>query len=347
MRALTRVDDVLRVDAGARDDDAADGFLRPLHERGDAKRVADLHVRHLLDVDRHAVGGADDDLLDVVDRRDQPDAAHDQPGAVRLEHVAADIEVAVADGRHHRAERQVVGPQAIRIDVDLVLLHVAADRRDFRDARNGVELVADEPVLQRAQFAQRMRRTLDRVPEHVADAGRVRAERRRDARGQALRDEAHALEHASPREVQIHVVLEDDVDHREAERRLRADDAHAGQPLQVRRQRVGDLVLDLLRAVPGPVREDDDLVVGEIRNRVDRRGRQRPPAPAGEAEVQNDDDEPVLQCNVNESIDHARLAEAPPRSVSEGGSHDTRHAARVHARTYAPGRRVRADTRRL
>ena len=98
------IDDNLRVDAGPRDDDAADGFLCPLHERGDPEGVADLDVRHLLDVDRHAVRAADDDPLDVVDGRDQADAAHDQPGAVRLEHVAANIQVAGADGRHHRAQ---------------------------------------------------------------------------------------------------------------------------------------------------------------------------------------------------------------------------------------------------
>ena len=139
-----------------------------------------------------------------------------------------------------------------------------------------------------------MRRALDRVPEHVADTGRVWSERRRHARGQALRDETHAFEDASPREVQLHVVLEDDVNHREAERRLRPDHAYTCEPLKVRRERVRDLVLDLLRAVPRPVGEDDHLVVGEIGNRVDGRGPQRPPAPACEAEVQNDDDEPVL-----------------------------------------------------
>ena len=80
--------------------------LRALHQRGDAKGVADLHVRDLFDVDRHAVRRADDDLLHVVDRGDQADAAHDQPGAVRLEHVAADIQVAVADRADHGAERQ-------------------------------------------------------------------------------------------------------------------------------------------------------------------------------------------------------------------------------------------------
>ena len=118
-----------------------------------------------------------------------------------------------------------------------------------------------------------------RVPEDMADAGGVGTERRRHAGRQRFRDEAHALEHARAREVQIDVVLEDDVDHREPERRLRADDAHAGEPLQVHGQRIGDLVLDLLRAVARPVGEDDHLVVREIGNRIDRRGAERPPAP--------------------------------------------------------------------
>ena len=124
-----------------------------------------------------------------------------------------------------------------------------------------------------AQIAQRMRRALDRVPEHVADAGRIGTECRHDARRQRLANQVHALEHARAREVQIDVVLEDDVDHREAERRLRPHDADAGEPLQIDGERIGDLVLDFLRAVPGPVGEDDDLVVREIRNRVDRRRR--------------------------------------------------------------------------
>ena len=139
--------------------------------------------------------------------------------------------------------------------------------------------------------------------------------------GQALRDQTHALQNASARKVQVHVVLEDDVDHREAERRLRADDAHAGEALQVHRQRIADLVFHLLRAVTRPVREDDHLVVRQIRNRVDRRGAQRPPAPAGEADEQGHHDEPVLQREFDESIDH-----------------ESRHSSgRVRARRHPPG----------
>src|SRR5215203_180161 len=180
-----------------------------------------------------------------------------------------------------------------------------------------------------------MRRALDGVPEDVTDTGRVWSERGNGARGQALRDQAHAFENPGSREVQFHVVLEDDVDHREAERGLRPHDAYTGEPLQVRGERVCDLVLDLLRAVPRPVGEDDHLVVGQVGNRVDRRGCQRPPAPAGKTEIQNDDDEPVLQCDIDESIDHARLAEAPRPSVSDAWSQYPRHAARVRTRTSA------------
>ena len=172
---------------------------------------------------------------------------------------------------------------------------------------------------------------LDRVPEDVADARRVRAERRHDAGRQALRDEAHALEDARAGEVQVHVVVEDDVDHREAERRLRADDANAGEALQVHRQRIADLVFHFLRAVTRPVREDDDLVVREVGNRVDRRGAEGPPAPAGEADVQGQHDEAVLQREFNESIDH-----------------EPRHSSWPRSRTAIPPRNATwVDTRRL
>ena len=173
-----------------------------------------------------------------------------------------------------------------------------------------------------------MRRALDRVPEHVADTGGVRSERRRHTGGQALRDETHTFEHASPREVQVYVVLEDDVNHREAERGLRPDHPYTGEPLKVRGERVRHLVLDLLRAMPGPVRKDDHLVVGEIGYRVDRRGRQRPPSPACQAEVENDNDESVLQCNVDKSIDHE-----PQHSSCRA-----RTRANLRTRTRSPSR---------
>ena len=148
------VDDVLRVDAGSCNDDTSDRFLRSLYERGDPEGIADLDVGHLLDIDRDTVRAANHDSSDIVDGRDQSDTPHDEPGAVRLQDIAADIEIAGTDGRHHRAERQVVIPETVWIDIYLILLDMATDGGHLRDARHGIELVADEPVLQGAQFAE-------------------------------------------------------------------------------------------------------------------------------------------------------------------------------------------------
>ena len=85
--------------------------------------------------------------------------------------------------------RNVECAQLRRVHVDLILANESADARNFRDSRNGVELVSNEPVLKRAQRA-RIVRAIDRVPEHLADARRVRV--------QAL--EQHPQEESSTRD---------------------------------------------------------------------------------------------------------------------------------------------------
>ena len=53
-------------------------------------------------------------------------------------------------------QRDAVGAQLHRIDGDLVGLHEAADRGHLGDARRLGQLVAQIPVLMRAQFGQRL-----------------------------------------------------------------------------------------------------------------------------------------------------------------------------------------------
>jgi hypothetical protein len=154
-----------------------------------------VDLGHLADVDRHPILGTDHDLLDVGDVLDEPQSAHDSPRAARLDDVAADVTVAPHDGVDDHRDRDAVGAEALGIDVDLVLPHGAADAGHLRHARHRVELVADEPVLQRAQLAQRLAAALDGVPVDVADAGRVRAERRHHAGRQGLAEELEAFEH--------------------------------------------------------------------------------------------------------------------------------------------------------
>ena len=112
---------------------------------------------------------------------------------------------------------------------------------------------------------------LDRVPEDLAHSGCIRPHHRRYACGQKAARKAEPLQHAGARKVDIHRIFEDHVDHREAERRCRANRAHMRQPLQVHSERIGDLVFDLLRTAALPLGEDDDLVLAQVGDRVDRR----------------------------------------------------------------------------
>ena len=76
--------------------------------------------------------------------------------------------------------------KAVGVHVDLVLLDVAAHGRDFGHARDGIELVADEPVLQAAEIPKREGRAFERVPEDVTNARGVRPKGRDHADGQAF-----------------------------------------------------------------------------------------------------------------------------------------------------------------
>src|SRR6266704_5702894 len=58
------------------------------------------------------------------------------------------------------------------------------ETRHLGDAGNGGELIADVPVLERAELGEIERVTLEGVFEHPADAGRVRSEGRLDTRGE-------------------------------------------------------------------------------------------------------------------------------------------------------------------
>ena len=79
-----------------------------------------------------------------------------------------------------------------------------------------------------------------------------------------------------------------------------------GKPLQVDGERIGDLVLDLLRATPRPVREDDHLVVAQVRNRVDRGAQHRPEPPARDSDPKHDNEKLISQRKFDKTVNHGK-----------------------------------------
>ncbi len=111
----------------------------------------------------------------------------------------------------------------------------------------------------------------ERVPVHLSEGGGVGSEAGGDAfRQNSAREAVEPFEHAGARPVKLYVFIENQEDAREAEHRVGAHRLHAGHPEQGTGERVGDLVFDVLRTTAGPGREDDLLVLADVRDGVHR-----------------------------------------------------------------------------
>ena len=85
------------------------------------------------------------------------------------EALAADVLVGVLDGGRDLAERDALAAQPVGVDLDVVLLGLAAEARDVDDALDLLELALEDPVLGRLQVPERVALAAERVAEDLAD----------------------------------------------------------------------------------------------------------------------------------------------------------------------------------
>ena len=236
-------------------------------------------VADILDEDRHVVVDLDDRLLDVFDLLDETEATDDVLDPVDLNRPRTDIDIGCLDRSNDLVQTDAVGAHRIRIDVDLVFAGEPADGGDLADALGAGESVADVPVLDAAEFVKVPPAggmavtvpTLQRVPEYLPEAGRVGPEGGPDSFRQGPAGKTvELLEHPAATPVEVHILLEDHVDAREAKERVAADGLDTGNAQQGNRQRIGDLVLHVLWGPPHPLGEHDLLVLPDVGNGIDR-----------------------------------------------------------------------------
>src|ERR1043166_1207251 len=126
------VDDGKRVFAVTHDDDSADSLAFAIEFRDAAPNVApEMHRTDILHVNRRAVRDFQGDVFDVCDAFDVAAPAHEVFRGRDFKYPATDIGVACLDRAHDVGQRNAVAEKFVRIEIDLVLLHEAADRRDF------------------------------------------------------------------------------------------------------------------------------------------------------------------------------------------------------------------------
>ena len=278
-------------------------------------------MRHVAQAHRHpGIGRGEGDAAEVFERAEVTRSADHVLCFGKLEHRAAGLLVRVLDRADDLAVRDVERAQALRIEHHLVLAHHAAQRCDFGHVRHGLELVLQEPVLQRAQLrdVQPVTPVDERVLVDPADAGRIRAERGPRFLRQARLHLVQILEYPRAGPVQVRAVLEQDVDERIAEHGVTAYGLRAGDREHGGGERIGDLVLDDLRSLPGIGGADDHLHVGEVGEGIEGSSERRPQTPRRDRRDPEKHQEPVGDAGADEPGDHhCRRASVLLRLASE------------------------------
>ena len=280
------------------------------HDAG-PRSLADVDVRDVADEHRAARPRDHDHAPDVVDAAQQADRSHEQ-GLVATPHdAAAGIAAARAQRAGHLVERESVLAQPLRIDAHLVFLHGAAEAHHLDDAHEAAQRRADHPVLQGTHLGRRhLGRCLHDVPEDLAHRIRQRPQRGRGTGRQ--RDALEFLHHLLAREVVVGPVGERHRHDREPEDRHRPHLRHPRDAVHLAFDRDRDRTLDLLRRLPRVLRDDLDLDVLDVGERLDR---QREPRerPGDRDDHRGDQDEDaLLQRERDDLLEHrAGLVSSP------------------------------------
>lgn len=280
---LDALDGAQRVLAGAHHHHAARHLALAVQLDHAAPRLgADLDACHVAEQQRRAGRvGAQHHLAEIVERAQIARGMHHVFRLGHLHHRAARLAVGPRQRVGHHRLRDAVGAHPVRVQHHLVLAHHAAQARHLRHIGHGLQLEAQEPVVERAQLPEIVPAAAvdQRVFVDPAHPGRVGAKRDCRAGRQAALYLVERLEHARARPVGIGLVVEQHVDEGVAERGIGADRLRPRHAEQGGGERVGDLVLDQLRRLAGIGDLDDDLRVGQVRQRVERRLAQRLQAP--------------------------------------------------------------------
>jgi hypothetical protein len=120
-------------------------------------------------------------MLNIVNIFDEPEPTNDRPGTARLDDVPSNVAITAHDRVHDRRKRDTEGAQAVWIHINLILSDSPSDTGHLGDARHGIELIADVPVLERAQVPECVARPFHGIPEDMSYPCGVRAEGWHDA----------------------------------------------------------------------------------------------------------------------------------------------------------------------
>ncbi len=213
---LDPLDDVEHVLAEAHDHDAARHLALTVEIGDPAPDLrAHLHIRHVFHEDGCAVLiRAQGDILQIPCAFDVASAADHVLGAGEFEQPAFHIEVARSYGVHDLVQGDVVRFQPHGVDIDLILLHEAADGGYLGDARHAFQAEFHGVVLDGAEVCkvEPAGLVLQDIGEPPAEARCIRSEHGIDTRWNPVLYSLDVFQDPAAGPVDVRALIEDYVD---------------------------------------------------------------------------------------------------------------------------------------
>ncbi|OIQ89007.1 hypothetical protein GALL_291300 [mine drainage metagenome] len=277
------------------------------------KLRTELDAGDVFERQRYAVACRQRSVLQILERADIPRGTHHITRLSHVDHRSAGLAIGRSDRGFHLRQGDVVGKEGLRVDHHLVFLDQTADGGDLRHARNALQLILEKPVLQGGELTQvpRAAGIGQGVLINPVHPRAVRPQRRADAWRQFGLHLTEILEDKVARLIDVGAILEDDVDKGVAEHRIAAHRARARHRLQGGLQRIGHLILDDLRRLPGVGGFDDDLGGRDIGDSLQRCVEYRQDACGQQQQGTDDGQGAVLEAPLHESPNHGTLLQGP------------------------------------
>ena len=158
----------LRLLAGAHQDHALDGIVAIVEsELAQTGRIADHHRADVFDEHGNAVRrGRDDDVADVLGRGQPRQPAHVIELPAFGVESAARVVIVRSQRVRHVGDRESRARKLRRIDEDLILHRLSAEVRHVGYARDALERLGEDPVIDDLQLHRRTIRTVEHVAVH-------------------------------------------------------------------------------------------------------------------------------------------------------------------------------------
>ena len=185
-------------------------------------------------------------------------------------------------------------------------MHKPADTCDFRHAGHGFELIAQVPVLKGPQVPEAVFMCMIHQDVFIDPAGarRVRSDHRMDIRRQLSLNFLQVFEYSRARPIKVGSILEDNEDIRIPEHCLGAHGFDVRRGEHCSDDGVGYLILNDVGWLAGPGRINDDLDVGDVRQRIEGNVLHGPDAGEHEQKRTRKDQKRIARTPLNPTVDH-------------------------------------------